>query len=386
MVGNDGSGRARTSERGTYWRLRAAILPEGRRRGRGRRGLAPRRPGDRGRCGPQRRLDRERAGRAPRRASGTPTRTRASRASPPTSASTPARPSRSRSRPKPTEYRIRIYRMGWYQGLGARRVAEVMPSAPLPQLQPRTPHRRRLPGPARDRARRLRQLGGVGHLAGPRRRGVGRLLRQLRAARRPWRDQPGVLRRAQRRAADRPAGADVGHDDARLQPVGRQQPLLQRDARPGLQGQLQPAVPHRRQRQRVLGRRVPAGAVARAQRLRRRLHDLRRHRPAGRRAAAPQGVRVLGPRRVLVRPPSGRTSRPPATPASTWCSWPATRSSGRSAGSRAPTRRRHQPRARSSATRRRSPGPSSTRRPSGPAPGATRGSARRPTAAGPSCR
>ena len=35
-----------------------------------------------------------------------------------------------------TAYRIRIYRMGWYQGHGARRVAEVMPSVPLPQNQP----------------------------------------------------------------------------------------------------------------------------------------------------------------------------------------------------------------------------------------------------------
>ena len=33
-------------------------------------------------------------------------------------------------------YRIRIYRMGWYGGLGARRVAEIMPSVPLPQNQP----------------------------------------------------------------------------------------------------------------------------------------------------------------------------------------------------------------------------------------------------------
>lgn len=35
-----------------------------------------------------------------------------------------------------TNYRIRIYRMGWYQGHGARRVAEIMPSVPLPQNQP----------------------------------------------------------------------------------------------------------------------------------------------------------------------------------------------------------------------------------------------------------
>jgi hypothetical protein len=35
-----------------------------------------------------------------------------------------------------TNYRIRIYRMGWYGGLGARRVAEILPSVPLPQSQP----------------------------------------------------------------------------------------------------------------------------------------------------------------------------------------------------------------------------------------------------------
>jgi hypothetical protein len=35
-----------------------------------------------------------------------------------------------------TSYRIRIYRIGWYGGLGARRVAELTPSVPLPQVQP----------------------------------------------------------------------------------------------------------------------------------------------------------------------------------------------------------------------------------------------------------
>ncbi|HKE75400.1 MAG TPA: N,N-dimethylformamidase beta subunit family domain-containing protein, partial [Acidimicrobiales bacterium] len=33
-------------------------------------------------------------------------------------------------------YRIRIYRMGWYQGNGARQVADIAPSVPLPQTQP----------------------------------------------------------------------------------------------------------------------------------------------------------------------------------------------------------------------------------------------------------
>ena len=35
-----------------------------------------------------------------------------------------------------SSYRIRVYRLGWYQGNGARRVADIVPSAPLPQVQP----------------------------------------------------------------------------------------------------------------------------------------------------------------------------------------------------------------------------------------------------------
>ena len=35
-----------------------------------------------------------------------------------------------------TDYRIDIYRMGWYPGLGARLVDTVAPSVPLPQYQP----------------------------------------------------------------------------------------------------------------------------------------------------------------------------------------------------------------------------------------------------------
>lgn len=35
-----------------------------------------------------------------------------------------------------TSYRIDVYRLGWYGGLGARKVATVLPSATLPQLQP----------------------------------------------------------------------------------------------------------------------------------------------------------------------------------------------------------------------------------------------------------
>ena len=35
-----------------------------------------------------------------------------------------------------TNYRIRIYRLGWYDGLGARHIADVTPSVSLPQNQP----------------------------------------------------------------------------------------------------------------------------------------------------------------------------------------------------------------------------------------------------------
>ena len=35
-----------------------------------------------------------------------------------------------------TNYRIRIYRLGWYQGNGARRLVDLVPSVPLPQVQP----------------------------------------------------------------------------------------------------------------------------------------------------------------------------------------------------------------------------------------------------------
>ena len=41
-----------------------------------------------------------------------------------------------RIRTDSTDYRIDIYRMGWYAGLGARLVDTVAPSAPLPQSQP----------------------------------------------------------------------------------------------------------------------------------------------------------------------------------------------------------------------------------------------------------
>ena len=127
---------------------------------------------------------------------------------------------------------------------------------------------------------------------------------------------------------------DVRHDLAGLQHLRRQQPLhghRPRHRRPrrraGLQGQLQPA--HHRAgdhaRGQSLQRRVPDAAVARAQRLRHELHDRRRHRPLGRRAARAPGVHVGRPRRVLVRAAAGQRRSCPRRRRRTWPSSAATR-------------------------------------------------------------
>ena len=77
-----------------------------------------------------------------------------------------------------TSYHLDIYRLGYYGGSGARKVATVHPSAALPQSQPDCLSQ------SGDRPRRLRQLG-VSRLVGcARRRGLRHLLRQARARRR----------------------------------------------------------------------------------------------------------------------------------------------------------------------------------------------------------
>lgn len=35
-----------------------------------------------------------------------------------------------------SNYRIRVYRLGWYGGSGARHLADLVPAGPLPQVQP----------------------------------------------------------------------------------------------------------------------------------------------------------------------------------------------------------------------------------------------------------
>ena len=153
----------------------------------------------------------------------------------------PRRPrSRSRSDTNATAYRFDIYRMGYYGGLGARKVATVTPSAALPQNQPTCLT------DATHRSDRLRQLGRVG-LAGrcpPTR---------SRASTSPSSCAPTPAARATSssscattRARLRPAVPDLGHHLAGLQQLRRQQPVHRLAGRPRVQGQLQPAVHHPR--------------------------------------------------------------------------------------------------------------------------------------------
>ena len=122
-----------------------------------------------------------------------------------------------------------------------------------------------------------------------------------------------------------------------------------------LQGQLQPAVHDPRVRGRGLGvqRRVPDGPLDGAQRLRRQLLHRRRLRPPRRGAARAPTPSCRSATTSTGRASSAPTSRRRATRASTSPSSAATRSSGRRAG-RTTT-------ARSSPTRRPTPTPRSTR-------------------------
>ena len=167
-----------------------------------------------------------------------------------------------------------------------------------------------------DRPDRLRQLGRVGVVERARQHRLRNLPREAGATGLGKRGQgePRRVRRPRRcRRIDDPV-PDFGYDLAGVQPVRRQQPLRRRTGHqpgPRLQGQLQPAVHHPRHRARGLGlqRRVPDGALARAQRLRRQLLDRGRHRSAWRRVARAPRLPLRRARRVLVRAHSAPTSR-----------------------------------------------------------------------------
>ena len=253
------------------------------------------------------------------------------------------------------------------------------PLAALPQIQPACLQQRR------DRAGRLRQLGRVGHLDGPGRRGLGHLLRQA-GARRHRRRQPHRVRRARRRARSRPAVPDLGHHLAGLQPLRRQQPLHGGQCRPAAPTRSATTARSRRAATPTGGlpcstpsTRWSAGWSANGYDVS--YIDRRRHRPPAASELLEHKVVPVGrPRRVLVAGPAGqrrggaRSRRPPRV---------LQRQRGlledplgvehRLVRDAAPHARRP--------TRRPTPTPRSTRsRRSGRAPGATRGSARRPTA------
>ena len=86
-----------------------------------------------------------------------------------------------------SNYRLDIYRMGYYSGMGARKVATVTPSASLPQNQPDC-----LTNSALDSSTAV--TGGLRLVAGSERCGLGYLLRQA-GSHRHWRHQSRLLRR-----------------------------------------------------------------------------------------------------------------------------------------------------------------------------------------------
>ena len=184
-----------------------------------------------------------------------------------------------------------------------------------------------------------------------------------------------------------PAVPDVRHHLAGLQPLRRQQPVHRRPARPGRAYKVSYNRPFTTRDY------APEDWVFNAEYpmvrwIERNGYDVSystgvdSHR-RGAELLEHESLPLGRPRRVLVGRPARQRGGGPRGRASTSRSSAATRCSGRRAGSRASTARRP-PTARSSPTRRPTRTPRSTRsQASGPAPGATRASARRPTAAGP---
>ena len=190
------------------------------------------------------------------------------------------RPGRRRSASRSTRSRAATgsTSTGWAStaGSGARKVATVQPHAgPDPAAAG-------LPEPGGHRADRLRQLVRVGVVGRARRRGLGHLLREARA-----RGRTGGASHIVFVVRDDDGSSELlfQTSDTTWQAYnhyGGNSLYTRLAGRARLQGQLQPPVHHARLRPRGLGlqRRVPDGALARAQRLRRQLHD-RRRQPIG---------------------------------------------------------------------------------------------------------
>ena len=157
---------------------------------------------------------------------------------------------------------------------------------------------------------RLRKLGRLRFVDRAQHRRIRDLLRAT-GAQRQRRRQPHHVHRPRRHAACRRGLPDLGHHVAGLQRLRRQQPVRGRtrhQPRSRLQSQLQPADPHAFGLQRAglrVQRRVPDGALARGQWLRRQLRQRRRRRSRAEwteHSPRPQGLPLGRPRRILVRP------------------------------------------------------------------------------------
>ena len=148
-----------------------------------------------------------------------------SRASPPRSASTTARPSTSRSTSGAT-YTIDIYRLGWYGGDGARLIATASAQRAAAADAAAVPHRRHTG---------LVDCGNwavSASLARPGRRGLRHLHRAARRATTPA-AQSHIVFVVRNDASHSTCRADVRHHVAGLQPLRRQQPLPGRRRRAG---------------------------------------------------------------------------------------------------------------------------------------------------------
>ena len=208
-----------------------------------------------------------------------------------------------------TPYRLDIYRMGYYGGMGARKVATVNPSAHAAAEPAELPDRRarpawstaatgrcrrrgpcrRPPSPASTSPRSMRtDTGGASHIVFVVRDDDGSSDLLFQTSDTTWQAYNQYGGNSLYVGGPGPAG--------RAYKVSYNRPFTTRGdvaRRLGLQ------------------RRVPDGALAGGQRLRRQLLHRRRHRPPRRRAARAQGVPVGRPRRVLVRRPAHqRRGRP----------------------------------------------------------------------------
>jgi len=116
-------------------------------------------------------------------------------------------------------YHFEIYRLGYYGGAGARKVAVVRPTAALPQIPTGLRvHARRQPG-------RLRELVRIRDLGRPSQRRIRDLPRQARPRLRRFRIEPHRLHRAGRCELVSPSVPDVRRDMAGLQQLRRLQLL-----------------------------------------------------------------------------------------------------------------------------------------------------------------